>query len=101
MGKGELKKYIVDRTGVTAHEAGVLIDVFMAGVTESILKEGKATLPNFGTFKVKKTEARTARNPRTGEKVFVPERFVVRFKPARKLKDAVLTGQGEFYGTKE
>jgi nucleoid DNA-binding protein len=91
MGKGGLKKYIVKRTGVTAQEAGLLVDVFMDGIVESILKEGKATLPNFGTFKIKRTEARTARNPRTGEKVFVPDRNVIRFKPARKLKTAVLT----------
>jgi len=91
MGKGGLKRYLMDKTGITAQEAGIVVDVLMSGITESILKTGKATLPNFGTFKVKKTESRTARNPRTGEKVFVPERLVVRFKPARKLKDAVMT----------
>jgi nucleoid DNA-binding protein len=46
-------------------------------------------LRNFGVFEVKRRAARKARNPRTGEKVFVPEKFVVTFKPGKEMEERV------------
>jgi len=40
-------------------------------------------------FEVKKRAARKARNPRTGAKVFVPEKFVVTFKPGKEMEEKV------------
>ena len=40
-------------------------------------------------FEVKRRAARKARNPRTGEKVFVPEKFVVTFKPGKEMEERV------------
>jgi integration host factor subunit beta len=40
-------------------------------------------------FEVKKRAARKARNPRTGEKVSVPEKFVVTFKPGKEMEARV------------
>ncbi len=53
------------------------------------MKDKKLTLPNFGSFRIKESKARIARNPRTGETVQVPDRKVVRFKIAGKLKNLV------------
>ena len=89
MGKGKLKQYIVDATGVTPQEAGVLVDVVIQGMTNGLLKEGKLSLPNFGSFRVKDAEPRMARNPRTGDQVYVAARNVLRFKVARKLKGLI------------
>jgi hypothetical protein len=61
-------------------------DVFILGKTEGLLEEGKLSLPNFGSFRIREAKARIARNPRTGEKVELSDRKVVRFKPAGKLK---------------
>jgi hypothetical protein len=46
-------------------------------------------LRNFGVFEVKRRAPRKARNPRTGAKVFVPEKFVVTFKPGKEMEDRV------------
>jgi hypothetical protein len=46
-------------------------------------------LRNFGVFEVKRRAARKARNPRTGDKVFVPEKFVVTFKPGKEMEERV------------
>jgi len=46
-------------------------------------------LRNFGVFEVKKRAARKARNPRTGAKVYVPEKFVVTFKPGKEMEERV------------
>jgi nucleoid DNA-binding protein len=89
MGKGELKKYVSEKTGITPQEAGIVIDVVMNGLVESIIKGEKTTMPNFGKFEVKTTAPRQARNPKTGEPVFVEARKVVRFKAARSLKEKV------------
>jgi hypothetical protein len=51
--------------------------------------ERRIELRNFGVFEVKKRAARKARNPRTGDKVYVPEKFVVTFKPGKEMEERV------------
>jgi len=87
MGKGTLKKYVVDQTGITLAEAGKIVDVVISGLVQGLIAEKKTTLPNFGRFEVKETKARKARNPRTGEEVMVPAKKSVKFKAARELKE--------------
>lgn len=48
-------------------------------------------IPGFGKFKVKTRNARTGRNPQTGEEIEIPEARVVSFKPSSTLKDCVNT----------
>ena len=73
-------------TGVAANAAaGELIDA----IVKELKKEGGFTLPSFGTFTVKKTKARKAMNPRTGEPVKVKAGKTVRFKASPNLKKAV------------
>jgi DNA-binding protein HU-beta len=54
------------------------------------MKQGdQLTLVGFGTFLVRKREARTGRNPRTGEPLQIPASNVPSFKAGKALKDAV------------
>ncbi|MCB8881680.1 HU family DNA-binding protein [Acidisoma cellulosilytica] len=76
----------LETTGVAANRAAA--DVIDAIVKE-LKKEGGFTLPSFGTFTVKKTKARKALNPRTGEPVKVKASKTVRFKASPSLKTAV------------
>jgi len=55
-------------------------------ITESLVDGKTIELRNFGVFKVKTRKNRTARNPKTGEKVTVPQRKVVVFKPGLLMK---------------
>lgn len=73
-------------TGVAANRAAA--DVIEA-IVASLKKEGGFTLPSFGTFRVVKTKARKALNPRTGEPVKVKAGKTVRFKASPSLKKAV------------
>jgi len=59
------------------------------GIIEALVQEGRIELRNFGIFEVKKRKARNARNPRTGEKVLVPEKLVVTFKPGREMQERI------------
>jgi DNA-binding protein HU-beta len=75
-----------DCTGVAANAAaGTLIDA----IVKQLKKDGGFTLPSFGTFTVRKTKARKAMNPRTGEPVKVKAGKTVRFKASPNLKKAV------------
>lgn len=76
----------LDCTGVAANQAAA--DLISAIVRE-MKKEGGFTLPSFGTFTVRKTKARKALNPRTGEPVKVKAGKTVRFKASPNLKKAV------------
>ncbi|MEI8176256.1 MAG: HU family DNA-binding protein [Candidatus Omnitrophota bacterium] len=58
-------------------------------VIESLAKGQTIELRNFGVFKVKTRKGRMARNPKTGQKVPVPERKVVVFKPGLIMKKMV------------
>jgi DNA-binding protein HU-beta len=73
-------------TGVAANRAA---DDVMHAIIRSLKREGKFTLPSFGTFTVRKTRARKALNPRTGESIKVKAGKTVRFKASPSLKKAV------------
>ncbi len=75
-----------DCTGVAANQAaGELIQA----IVRQLKRDGGFTLPSFGTFTVRKTKARKALNPRTGEPVKVKAGKTVRFKASPNLKRAV------------
>ena len=55
----------------------------------TLVADGRVELRNFGVFEVKRRAPRKARNPRTGDKVFVPEKYVVTFKPGKEMEQRV------------
>ena len=73
-------------TGVVAKQAA---DNLTAAIVKGMKKKGGFTLPSFGTFRVTKTKARKALNPRTGKAVKVKAGRTVRFKASPNLKKAV------------
>ena len=70
-------------TGVAATRAATDL---MAAIVAELKKNGKFALPSFGTFTVRKTKARKAVNPRTGELIKVKAGKTVRFKASPPLK---------------
>jgi|TARA_B100001063_G_C16416792_1_gene382208 integration host factor subunit beta len=68
----------------------VIVDVFCNSI-EKALKNGKnVELRGFGTFFVKKIKEKySARNPKTGELIYVPKKNKVRFRASKKLKDFI------------
>jgi integration host factor subunit beta len=57
--------------------------------SDALVDEKRIELRNFGVFEVKKRAARKARNPRTGQRVDVPEKYVVTFKPGKEMEERV------------
>lgn len=73
-------------TGVAANRAATDL---MEAIVKELKKNGKFTLPSFGTFTVRKTKARKGVNPRTGEEIKVKAGKTVRFMASPSLKKMV------------
>lgn len=89
MSKQDLVNYIAEETGLTKADATRALDAMMKGITVGLKKEGKVTLTGFATFTAKKKEAKTGRNPKTGEPVEIPARVAATIKAGSKLKEAL------------
>ncbi len=88
MTKSELVKILKDKhPNLQLKEVASLVDVFFDMLTESLKKEDRIEIRGFGTFSLRKRKARTARNPRTGEKVSVGDRFAIYFRAGKSLKE--------------
>ncbi len=89
MTKAELVEFVAEKADLTKADAGRALDAVMEGITKGLKGSGKVALVGFGTFTAKKREARTGRNPQTGETVKIPARVAPGFKAGNKLKDAL------------
>jgi nucleoid DNA-binding protein len=87
--KKEIVKTISDEIGLTQLKTKEIVQKTFDAIVETLVEEGRIELRNFGVFEVKKRAARKARNPRTGDKVHVPEKFVVTFKPGKEMEEKV------------
>jgi nucleoid DNA-binding protein len=87
--KKEMVRAIAEEMGITQGQAGEVVQRIFDGITETLLKEGRIELRNFGVFEVKQRRPRKARNPLTGEAVDVPAKLVVTFKPGLEMQERV------------
>jgi integration host factor subunit beta len=85
MTKKDMAKNIAEEIGQTVAVVKDVIQRVFDGIIEVLVDEGRIELRNFGVFEVKKRKPRQARNPRTGEKVYVPERMSIKFKPGMEM----------------
>lgn len=93
MTKKDLAKQIAEAVNINQLDALKIVQMTFDGIIDTLVEEGRIELRNFGVFEVKKRQAREARNPKTGEKVMVPPRSVVTFKPGREMEQRVADSQ--------
>ena len=89
MTKKEIVKQISDRIGLTQLKTKEIVQQTFDAIVDTLIEAGRIELRNFGVFEVKQRKARKARNPRTGDKVDVPPKNVVTFKPGKEMEDRV------------
>ena len=89
MTKKDIVRTISEEVGLTQHQTKKIVQKTFDAIIDSLLREGRIELRNFGVFEVKTRAARKARNPRTGEEVTVPEKHVVTFKPGKYMESIV------------
>lgn len=91
------KKHIIARTAKIVHQRASQIDAVVDGVFQSLREfmteanpEVRIEIRDFGVFEVKKTKPKPkARNPRTGEIIYVPGRRKTHFKAGRLIKEVL------------
>ena len=89
MTKKEIVKDIADHLGLTQLKTKEIVQKTFDAIVETLVEQGRIELRNFGVFEVKQRAARKARNPRTGDRVDVPPKNVVTFKPGKKMEELV------------
>lgn len=89
MTKKEIVKTISEEIGLTQLKTKEIVQKTFDAIIDTLVSDGRIELRNFGVFEVKKRAARKARNPRTGDKVHVPEKYVVTFKPGKEMEERV------------
>ncbi len=91
MSRPNLIKYLKNKnSNFNKSDLEEIIDVFSAGITTALKSGLNVELRGFGTFFVKKIKEKySARNPKTGKLIYVPEKNKIRFKCSKKLKEII------------
>src|SRR5258707_13263449 len=87
--KKEIVKKISEDIGLTQLKTKDIVQRTLDAIIHTLVSEGRIELRNFGVFEVKRRAPRKARNPRTGDKVYVPSKNVVTFKPGKEMEELV------------
>ena len=89
MTKKEIVRRISDRAELTQLKTKEIVQWTFDAIIDTLIKDGRIELRNFGVFEVRRRKARRARNPRTNDRVDVPEKNVVTFQPGKEMEERV------------
>lgn len=89
MNKSELVEAVADSAGLSKAQAGEAVDALINTIYGQVKQGDKVTIPGFGTFERRQRNARTARNPQTGDPVKVKAAKVPAFKAGATFKEVV------------
>jgi DNA-binding protein HU-beta len=89
MNKTELVQAIAEKANLTKVQAKAALDAGILAVEEVLKKGDKVALIGFGTFQVVKKDRREGINPLTKEKITIPAKKVVKFRPGAELAQMV------------
>lgn len=89
MNKTELVAAIAEKTELSKKDSERALNAILDTISAALKADDKVRLIGFGTFEVKKREARSGRNPSTGKTIEIPASCVPVFKAGKELKDAV------------
>ncbi len=95
--KADMAESLINELGMNKKEARELVELYFQELVACLAVGEQIKLSGFGNFDLRDKNERPGRNPRTGEKIAVPARRVVTFRPAKKLKARV----GAYAGTGE
>lgn len=76
-----------DNPELRADEVEQVVDIFFDEIATRLAEGGRVELRGFGAFSTRDREARTGRNPRSGESVSVPYKRVPYFKPGKEIRE--------------
>ena len=92
--KSELIATLTDKqNGLMQRDVEVAVNCLLQQMAQALVTGQHIEIRGFGSFTLSRQAARTGRNPKTGESVVIKEKYKVRFKPGKELKDRVNTSR--------
>lgn len=90
MTKSDMVQMLSEKLGtLTKKECEVIVDTVFQNMRDALQRGEKIEIRGFGSFTVRVRRAKEGRNPKTGEKVFIPEKRIPFFKVGKELREMV------------
>jgi DNA-binding protein HU-beta len=89
MNKADIIDKVHEVVGGTRADAERAVETMIDSIAHALSKGKEVSIAGLGIFSTKTRDARTGRNPRTGETINIPSMRVPKFRAAKALKDAV------------
>ena len=89
MTKTDLIEGLSNKLGLVKIDAERVVDGVLDAITEALKQDDRVNISGFGTFAVSMRDARTGRNPKTGESVEIPASRSAKFRPGKQLKESL------------
>jgi integration host factor subunit beta len=84
-----IKSLAVQHSDLKARDIEAIVTAFFDAITTSLAEGGRVEIRGFGAFTTRARDARTGRNPRSGELVDVAAKRVPHFKPGKELRERI------------
>ncbi len=95
MTKSEMADKLAEKINVKKQQAEEIINIFTNSIIEALAQGDKVEIRGFGSFRVRHRNEKEGRNPKTGEKVFVPSKKVPFFKTGKDFREVVDRTDGD------
>ena len=95
MNNKEFIAELAERTGYTPKDVQKLTGNLINAMADAFQEDNAVLVPNFGVFETKKKMERVMVNPSTGQRMLVPPKLVLAFKPNPTWKDKIKKGGAE------
>ncbi len=89
MTKAQLVDTVSGASDLPRKDSAVIVEAVVSSLIEALQRGDKVELRGFGSFRMRRRDSRTGRNPKTGEDVVVPAKRVPHFKPGKELRELV------------
>lgn len=87
MNNKEFIAELASRTGFSAKDTQTLVNNIINAMGDAFQEDNAVLVPNFGVFETKKKMERIMINPASGQRMLVPPKLVLNFKPNQTMKD--------------
>jgi DNA-binding protein HU-beta len=87
--KARVAQELARRLDLSRKDALAAVDAVVESIRESLLTGEKVSLVGFGAFEPKLRQARQGRNPRTSEKIRIPPKAMMAFRPGKSFREAI------------
>ena len=95
MNNKEFISTLAARTGYDQKDTQKLVNNVITAMSDAFVEDNSVIVPNFGVFETKKKMERVIVNPSTGQRMLVPPKLALTFKPNPTWKDMIKKGGAE------